>query len=458
MQTIHPLASSYRDNDGFVFRQNNTIYRLIKPSYFNHYNKLMQSGLYTELVTANRLIAHSEIDTASWDNIDTTACKIIAPTEIPFISYPYEWSFDMWRDAALVTLKLAIQALQKGMILKDATPFNIQFYNGRPIFIDTLSFEIYEDNKPWIAYRQFCECFLSPLLLMHYGHRDLGKLLQIYPDGIPLEVVKKILPFKAAFNIQVYLHIWLQAKVSKKRNNSIVKEQVFTISKFYTLLNGLLSLVGVLKQQQTKSTWDDYYAETILGNKYLEAKHTLVANFTDSISFETVIDLGANDGYFALLLKDKAKYIIATDADSNCINTLYNNIRINKIKNILPLVNVINAPSPAIGWNNEERNAMSERLHADLVLALALVHHLAIGANVPLAFIANWLHNMANHIIIEFVPKSDEKVKQLLQNREDIFDDYNLVKVKEIFAQYFTILQEEKVGNTDRTMFLMSKK
>jgi hypothetical protein len=457
MQNIHPLGSSYRDNDGFVFKQKDTIYRLIKPSYFGHYNKLMESGLYAALVASGRLVSHQEVDTSSWNNIDTL-CKVIEPTQIPFISYPYEWSFDMWRDATLVTLKIAIQALQKGMILKDATPFNIQFYDGRPIFIDTLSFEIYEQHKPWIAYRQFCECFLSPLLLMHYGHRDLGKLLLIYPDGIPLEVVKKILPLKAAFNIQVYLHIWLQASVSKKKNKSVEKEQTFTINKLYTLLNGLLSLVGSLKQQQTKSTWDDYYAETILGNKYLEAKHTLVDKFTSSISFEHVIDLGANDGYFALLLKDKAKYIIATDADSNCINALYNNIRVNKIKNILPLVHVINAPSPAIGWNNEERNAITERLHADLVLVLALVHHLAIGANVPLAFIAKWLHNMANHIVIEFVPKSDEKVKQLLQNREDIFGDYNLLKFKEIFAQYFTILKEEKVGNTDRIMFLMEKK
>ncbi len=456
MQTIYPLASSYRDNDGFVFTQNNLVYRLIKPSYFSDYNLLFSSGLYNELTLAGRLVIHEEI-TANELNI-SEECKVILPEQIPFISYPYEWSFDMWRDAAIVTLKIAIQSLQKGMILKDATPFNIQFHNGRPVFIDTLSFEKYEVDKPWIAYRQFCECFLAPLLLMHYGHSDMGKMLQIYPDGIPLEIAKSLLPIKAKFNLQVYLHIWLQARVSRKNIHKVEITKAFHKQKLNTLLNGLLSLVSGLKQSKQKSVWDDYYSETILGNQYLEAKQVLFEKYINSFSFDTAIDLGANDGYFSLLLKDRAKYIIATDFDSNCINGLYNRIRKEKIKNILPLVNVLNAPSPSLGWNNKERNSMTERLHGNLVCALALIHHLAIACNVPLEFIAKWLHNMAQYLIIEFVPKEDEKVQQLLKNREDIFIDYNIENFKNIIAKYFTFLQEEKVGNTNRILFLMKKK
>jgi ribosomal protein L11 methylase PrmA len=456
MQTISALASSYRDNDGFVFKQNNMVYRLIKPSYFPHYNLLFSSNLYNDLVNAGRLIAHEEVHAKDL-NI-TEDCKIILPVQIPFISYPYEWSFDMWRDAAIVTLKIALQSLQKDMLLKDATPFNIQFHQGRPVFIDTLSFEKYEVDKPWVAYRQFCECFLSPLLLMHYGHRDLGKMLQIYPDGIPLEITTTLLPIKATFNLQVYLHIWLQARVSKNNAHKTVIDKGFSKQKLKTLLNGLLSLVTGLQQKKHKSVWDDYYAETILGKEYLAAKKILFEKFVSNISFETAIDLGANDGYFSLLLKDKATNIIATDFDSNCINDLYNKLRKGKIKNILPLVNVLNAASPAIGWGNAERASMTERLHADLVCALALVHHLAIGCNVPLEFIAKWLHNMAQYLIIEFVPKTDEKVIQLLKNREDIFEEYHLDSFKNIFANYFTIVQEEKVGTTNRILFLMKKK
>jgi hypothetical protein len=456
MSTLTALPSSYRDNDGFVFKQNDAYYRLIKPSYFSHYNLLMNSGLYKALTDAGRLVQHKEINATSFTQ--TIEGKIILPEQIPFITYPYEWSFDMWRDAAIVTLKIATQALDYGMILKDATPFNIQFYNGRPVFIDTLSFEKYEEGTSWIAYHQFCECFLGPLLLMHYGHRDLGKLFLVYPNGIPLDVIKSILPFKSKFNIHVYLHIWLQAKMANKQVVEETSKKDFSKKKLLTLLNGLTSFISSLHPKKIKSTWDDYYTDTILRNQYLEAKKVLVSKFTSSIKFKSVIDLGANDGCFSLLLKEKAEHIVAIDFDSNCINELYKKIRTDKIKNIVPLLSTLNIPSPSIGWNNEERSALKERLKADLVLALALVHHLAIAVNIPLDFIAKWLSEMGTYLIIEFVPKSDEKVKQLLANREDIFDEYDLVTFRKIFSQYFETVLEERVGDTERVLFLMKRR
>jgi ribosomal protein L11 methylase PrmA len=453
---LTPISASYRDNDGFVFKQNDTYYRLIRPSYFSHYDLLMKSGLYKNLADAGRLLQHQEMDTATFQpNVD---CKIILPEQIPFISYPYEWSFDMWRDAAMVTLKIASQALGFGMILKDATPFNIQFYKGRPVFIDTLSFEKYEEGTSWVAYHQFCECFLGPLLLMHYGHRDLGKLFLIYPDGIPLDVVKSLLPLKSSFNIHVYLHIWLQAKMANKANGEGGTKKEFSKQKLITLLHGLISFVSGLSQKKMKSVWDDYYTDTILGNQYLEAKKIIVENFLNGIDIKSAIDLGANDGYFSLLLKDKVENIIATDFDSNCINELYRKIRKEKIKNIVPLVSTLNIPTPSIGWNNKERSSLIERLKVDLVLALALVHHLAIAVNIPLGFIAKWLSEMSTYLVIEFVPKSDEKVKQLLATREDIFDGYDLESFKQIFSEYFEVIINEKVGNTNRVLFLMKKK
>jgi ribosomal protein L11 methylase PrmA len=456
MSTLTALPSSYRDNDGFVFKQNNKYYRLIKPSYFSHYDLLMNSGLYKALTDAGRLVQHEEINDASFSK--TVEGKIILPEQIPFISYAYEWSFDMWRDAAIVTLKIALQALEYGVILKDATPFNIQFFKGRPVFIDTLSFEKYDEGTSWIAYHQFCECFLGPLLLMHYGHRDLGKFFLVYPNGIPLDVIKRVLPFKSKFNMHVYLHIWLQAKMANKSKGEEGLKKEFSKQKLITLLNGLTSFVSGLSQKKMKSVWDDYYTDTILGNQYLEAKKIIVKKFIDTINFKTVIDLGANDGYFSLLLKDKAENIIATDFDSNCINELYTKIRKDKIKNIVPLVSTLNIPTPSIGWNNEERSSLKERLKADLVLALALVHHLAIAVNIPLSFIAKWFSEMSTYLIIEFVPKSDEKVKQLLANREDIFDEYDLESFKKIFAEYYKTIDEVKVGNTERALFLMKIK
>ena len=458
MEQIIPLPSSYRDNAGFVFEQDGIFYRCINKVYFPHYDKLIQSGLYSELADAERLINHAEQDNSLFTLPDNYQLKIILPEQIPFISYPYEWSFNMWKDAAIVTLKVMQIAMAKGMILKDATPFNIQFFKGRPVIIDTLSFEIYEEGKPWIAYRQFCECFLSPLLLMHYGHRDTAKLFMAYPDGIPLEITKSLLPLKSKLNLHVYMHVWMQTMVTAKTKNHSTSKNHFSFKKLQILIKGLLAFVGNLDVKRNKSVWDHYYTDTILGDKYLLDKKSLVANFCESISFKEVIDLGANDGYFSWLLKDKVTNIIAVDFDSNCVNELYNKLRLEKVKNIIPLVASLNTPSPAIGWANSERTSLSTRLKADLILALALVHHLAIANNVPLSKIADWFAGMGRYLIIEFVPKQDEKVKQLLLHRADIFAKYDIENFKKAFGNYYNIIKEEKVGDTARVLFLMIRK
>ena len=457
MQPIKSLASSYRDNDGFVFEQAGEIHRLVKPSYFSHYNLLVSSGLYKNLVDAGRLVSHKELDIALFDTSQIGNCKILLPEQLPFISYPYEWSFSMWKDAAIVTLKIAAKALEYGMYLKDATPFNIQFYTGRPVFIDTLSFEKMDDGKPWIAYKQFCECFLAPLLLMHYGHRDMGKLFMAYPNGIAMDMLKNMLPLRSRLSLQVYMHVYMQAN-EKADNKKLNSETNFSKKNFELLLKGLLDMVNGLTLKITKSTWNNYYQETILGNNYLQEKKLLVKLFADKININKLIDLGANDGAFSLLLQNNAKHIVAVDADVNCVNELYNCLRKEKIKNIVPIFAALNTPSAAIGWNNTERESLITRLKADTVLALALVHHLVIGANVPLQLIATWLQAMGENLIIEFIPKSDEKVILLLQNREDIFDDYTLENFKNIFAQYYIFTSEEKVGTTNRVLFLMQRK
>ena len=446
--------ASYRDNSGFVFKQNEQVYRNIHPSYESHYLRLMNSGLYAELVKSKKLIPHQEITNTTEFNF--TDGKVLLPEQIPFISYPYEWSFNMWKDAALLTVQIALAALQKEMILKDATPFNVQFVHGKPIFIDTLSFENYEAGKPWIAYHQFSECFLAPLLLMHYCHPDTNKLFTVYPNGIPMRVLVSLLPKSSKWNMGTFLHVHLQLKFAGKQQQKAKTQNNFSKQKLELLLKGLESFVQKLSPKKVKTTWDVYYTDTILGNDYLKAKTTLVKSFSNFVEFKTVIDLGANDGHFSLLFNED-KNVIATDADSNCINDLYLKIKKESISNILPLVNDLTVPSPAIGWANTERESITARLKADMVLALALVHHLAIAKNIPLHFIADWLHPMGEHLIIEFVPKEDEKVKILLQNRKDIFDNYSLENFRSIFTKKYKIVREEKVGNTNRILFLMTR-
>lgn len=451
---MKPLPASYRDTAGFVFQQDGMAYRYVHPDYEVHYARLMNSGLYDELVKRSKLIPHMEV--AEKDRFGFTDGRVLLPEQVPFISYPYEWSFDMWKDAALLTLQIAIASLKKEMILKDATPFNIQFHKGKPVFIDTLSFENYEPGKPWVAYHQFSECFLAPLLLMHYCHPDTGKLFTAYPNGIPMDMLVSLLPKRSKWNMNTLLHVHLQAKFSGKQKQKQGNENNFSKQKLEILLKGLENFVQKLSPKKVKTTWDDYYTGTILGEDYLKAKTVLVESFIKEIEFRNVIDLGANDGHFSLLFNG-GKQVIATDADPNCINELYLKIKKTGRSNILPLVNNLTTPSPAIGWNNTERESMTSRLKADLVLALALVHHLAIANNVPLKLIADWLQPMGEYLIIEFVPKSDEKVKLLLQHRKDIFTDYTLENFKSTFAGKYQVIKEEKAGDTDRVLFLMKR-
>jgi hypothetical protein len=450
-----PLPSSYRDNDGFVFEHYGIIYRFIHSRFQPQYELLMTGGLYNELTSKNWLITHQEMpDASAWG---LTEGRVILPQQIEFISYPYEWSFDMWKDAALLTLKIAVAALKNKLFLKDATPFNIQFVKGKPVFIDTLSFEIYQEGNPWIAYRQFCENFLAPLLLMHYCHHDSYKLFTIYPNGIPLDVLTSLLPKRSRWNLNVYLHIHLHSKITRKQQKGVSTKTHFSKPKLEVLLAGLTGFVSKLTLKKTKTTWDDYYTDTILGEDYLNAKTALVQSFLSEIDFTKAIDLGANDGYFSLLFKNTNKQMIAVDGDANCINELYLKIRREKITNILPLINTLNTPSPAIGWNNAERDSFKKRINVDLVIALALVHHLAISCNVPLQLIADWLEPMGKYLLIEFVPKTDEKVKLLLQNREDIFHQYTVENFEQIFSKKFQLVLQKKITGTDRILYLMKK-
>lgn len=449
-------AASYRDRDGFIFKHGENYYRSIQPQYAPHYLQLMQSGLYHTLVKKQWLLSHQEINNDP--ELNTTSATIILPEQIKQISYPYEWSFAMWQDAALLTLNIAKAAIDCNMLLKDATPFNIQFFNGRPVFIDTLSFEQYDATKPWVAYRSFCDCFIAPLLLQKYCHPEMGKLFTIYPNGIPLEILKSLLPARAKWNLHNYLHVYLQNAVKPgKKENSTAAGKGFSKQKMLLLLNGLITYVAKLQPKKTKTTWDDYYGHTILGDAYLNAKTALVQDFVSDISFNSLVDLGANDGHFSLLFKNTGRQITAVDGDVNCIDTLYKKIKQHKIKNILPLVISLTAPSPSIGFNNAERNSFTERISGDMVFALALVHHLAIGSNLPLHFIARWLAPMGENLLIEFVPKEDEKVQLLLQHRTDIFTDYNLDNFEKAFSKYFHTLKKQTIANTGRTLFLFKR-
>ncbi len=447
-------SASFRDPAGFLFRQNGILYRQVNTLYQPHYDQLLQSGLANALFKEGLLIPHEEVDLSL--AAAPGAYKILKPQELPFISYPYEWSFDMLRDAALLTLTLMRKAMEHNMILKDATAFNIQFHEGKPLLIDTLSFEKYDETQPWVAYRQFCENFLYPLYLEHYLGTECISWLRQYINGIPGALTAKLLPGRARWNLGVRLHVLLQQSVSKQQQQA-AKPILFSRAKMRNLLQHLTSIIENLKPgYPATTTWSNYYEGTILGPEYLKAKDVLMQELLGTRNKLQVLDLGANDGYFSLLAAAKGNTVIAADFDAQCINNLY--LKLKKAPQpVQPLVLDLVNPSPALGFGNTERDAFTSRVKPDLVLALALIHHLVIGKNISLPRLAAFFAGIAPELIIEFVPKSDEKVKGMLSGRQDIFSDYTREGFEAAFAPYFTIQAVRQVTGTDRILYLLKR-
>lgn len=451
-----PHPSSFRDPSGYIFEKEGVLYRQVNTCFREDFDAFIQSGLYDRLVSEQLLIPHEVLP----ENItgDAAAYLTLKPQRVPVISYPYEWSFDRLRDAALLTLQLNRKAIDAGFILKDATPYNIQWYKGRQYFIDTLSFERYNEQLPWVAYRQFCECFLSPLLLMHYSQQPLHPLSLAYPDGIPLALTRSLLPRRSKFSIHTYLHIHLHASIAG-RKKEIAKPAPFSRKKMERVLDSLETLIRSLKTPAAPSTWQHYYEEASLRNGYLEAKMKLVQAWVTEIPAPaTAADLGANDGAFSKWLASKGIPVIAADFDANCINQLYLDIKKTGEPNLQPLVVDLANPSPAIGVNNAERSAFLDRLQADLVLALALIHHLVIGKNIPLPLLASMFQRTGKYVLIEFVPLEDEKVQGMLSQRKNIFAGYTAEAFEAAFEKYFTILKKEKIPGSDRTLYLFHRR
>jgi len=454
-QLINHHPASFRDPSGFIYEKDGTVYRFISSVYEPHYDLLQSSGLAAELIKQNLLLPFTEISENHTGRTDWY--KTLQPQLIPFISYAWEWSFEQLKDAALATLSICKASLKKGMILKDASHTNIQFVDGKAKLIDTLSFETYEEGESWIAYRQFCECFLNPLLLTAHKGLEAHKLLLSYPDGIPAQLTAQLLPFKTKLNPVVYLHVHLHAKLSgKKTAKETNPSKKVSVKNIEQIIQSLYDCIKGLSLPERLTTWNNYYEETILSAEYLSEKKQLVSSLLEKMTYNTVIDLGANEGEFSLLCKKEA-FVVATDFDSTCINSLYTTLKKQKQKNILPLVVDLTYPSPAMGWMNTERPAFFNRKKFDVGFALALIHHLAIGKNLSFEQLAVFFGDTCTQLLIEFVPKEDPKVKEMLTWRKDIFEKYTQENFQTVFEKQFELKTKIPVPGSVRVLYHFQK-
>lgn len=455
MPATERLTASFRDPSGFLFSRNGVLYRQVNRAYAEDYTRLMESGLFEKLVKAGLLIPHVETDQPAAES--DAAFKVIQPERVPFISYPYEWSFSQLKDAALATLSVQRRALKCGMTLKDASAYNIQFVRGRAALIDTLSFEIYKEGKAWDAYRQFCQHFLAPLALMSHCDIRLGQLLRVYIDGLPLDLASRMLPPGTRLNFGLLTHIHIHAGAQKRYAGKPVRTggMHMSLQAMTGLIEGLESTVRKMNWDPAGTEWADYYEKTNYNDRAFQHKKQLVREWVGKYHPSLVWDLGANTGIFSREAAASGAQVVSFDLDPAAVEQNYRTVKKDREQNILPLVLDLTNPSPALGWDHRERDSLAARGPADMILALAVVHHLAISNNVPLPQLASFFAGCGKWLAVEFVPKSDAQVQKLLASRKDIFPNYSRAGFEAAFSAHFKVIESHPVHDSERILYFM---
>ncbi|HOF87663.1 MAG TPA: SAM-dependent methyltransferase [Armatimonadota bacterium] len=452
--TAHP--ASFRDPAGFIFTRDGCLYRQVNARYREQYDRLMGSGLYRALAEDGLLIPHEEVNPGLV--AAAGAYRVLRPRAIPFISYPYEWCFSQWQDAALLTLRVQQRALEYGMTLKDCSAFNVQFLDGKPIFIDTLSFERAVEGAPWAAYRQFCEHFLAPLALMAHCDIRLARLFRTQVNGMPLAMAARLLPWRTRCSPGLLVHLHLHARFQRRASARALPASRgrMPLRVLQGLVCSLEAAVRGLRWTARDAGWGGYYDEMpSYAPDAFAAKRALVGELLDLAKPSAVWDIGANTGVFSRLASDRGIPTLALDFDYAAVERNYRRARDHGETHLLPLVQDVMNPSPGVGWMMAERDSLFARGPADLVMALALLHHLVVANNVPLPRVAAFFAALGRQLLIEYVPTDDAQVQQLLRLRDESYAGYTREDFEGAFAKHYAIIASRPIPGAGRILYLM---
>ncbi|SDS02913.1 hypothetical protein SAMN04515667_1247 [Formosa sp. Hel1_31_208] len=459
MTTNNRHSSSFRDPSGFIFVDQGVIKRSISPLYFKQYEALKSTKFFNTLHQAGLLIPHKELSIS-----DTEI--IIQPEQIPFITYPYEWSFNQYKEAALLTLKLQKFALEHGFSLKDASAFNITFYKGKMIFIDTLSFDFYQEDAPWRAYKQFMMHFFAPLLLAKYNGAETLKLMNSFIDGVPIKMAASMLPFKTKLNPFLYTNIHLLAKFEDKYSEDYKGDSKVSKLSKNAQLNIVKGLYDYIKEMNLKGTseWGNYYDKTNYNTAAFDQKATIINTWIRQLNIETLIDVGGNDGTFVRKIDRQLKEALVCDIDYIAVDANFTSLKRQKEQHMLPFVFDVLNPSANTGFNNKERDSFLKRIAEyapDMTMALAVIHHMTLSGNIPFEMSAAFFASFSKHLIIEFPKRNDSWVQRLLNTKGEFkghFDFYTIANFELAYLKYFDISEKIGIDNSERVMYLLSVK
>jgi len=454
---------SFRDRTSRVLIHYDKVFRVLDRIALQEWRHVKEQDFYKECVRRDHIINTEERDLSAF-NVSTCPTHqweaLLEHERIPFISYPYEWSFEMLKDAALLHLNLLDQALSRDILLKDSTPYNIQWRGTSPIFIDTASFIKLSSGTAWTGYRQFCELFLFPLMLQSYKGIPFQPWLRGSLEGINASDLHRAMSIRDLFRPGVLMHVALQAKLQDRYNNSendikhTLKKAGFKKELIIHNVNNLRRLIHKLQWKQSRSTWSNYVNENNYSSKDMEDKKSFVRKITSSNKYNTVWDLGCNTGTFSHIAAENAEQVVAIDYDPLTIDHLYLTLKNTGNTKILPLIGNLADPSPGIGWRNMERKPLLKRGKPDLILGLALIHHLVIGANIPLDDAIQWFAGIGGDLLIEYVDRMDSMTQRLLINKEDNYSDYTQENFEKLLSTHFASVDKQALESGTRTLYL----
>ena len=457
---------SFRDRDSRVVVSGDAIYRALSPEGTEDWEALSGSPLLEQLTASGKVIGTREVDASvlgdSQDLLPTGVTKVLEHDRVPFVSYPYEWTFSMLQDAAKLQLELGAEAIEAGLTLKDATPYNVQFLGSQPTFIDIGSFEKQTEGEPWIAYRQFCMLYLYPLLFQAHKDIPFHPWMRGSIDGIqPIDAIK-VFSLRDRLRRGVFVHTSLHARLDRRANKSgpgSAEENKQTRqvkpSQVKAQLESMGRLVSKLKWKAGETSWSGYRESNTYSDDDDRRKQTFVAEVAAEKKPALTWDMGCNDGAYSRIAAENSERVVAFDFDHATVEALYRSLKQEGNTKILPLVSNLADPSPALGWRGLERKTLVDRGAPDLMLALALIHHVSISANIPIADFLQWAKDMGTTLLIEFPKRTDPMVRALLANKhEGANPDYEEGNFERELEKRFEIERREELPSGDRILFL----
>jgi hypothetical protein len=455
---------SFRDRNSRVLVADGRVVRALSAQGLEDWRTLRASPLYDALTSERKLVRTRELEeTLPRDALHGEVAGALEHEVVPFVSYPYEWPFEMLRDAALLQLELVRRAIEAGLMLKDSSPYNIQFRGSTPVFVDVGSFERLREGEPWVGYRQFCTLFLYPLLLHAWKGMPHQPWLRGSLDGISPHECRNLLSARDLLRRGALTHVALHARLERRHadKGGEVKDELrragFKKELILANVRGLERLISRLRPRAAVSAWSSYELTTTYSEADAERKRAFVAEAVAAASPRVVWDIGCNEGHHARLAAESAEIVVAMDADAVVIGRLYEYLKRERVTNVLPLVVDVTDPSPGLGWRLGERRPVTDRGRPDLTLALALVHHLSISANVPIAEVVSWLHALGGETVVEFPTADDPMVQRLLSRKRDgDHPDYNREWFERCLRERFDVVAWEELAGGQRLLYRAS--